>query len=87
MDTGPTADSSGCRLTAEALPDGLTHGPSRTFLIERGLPEAAADLDFTALCGGRLEPLPPPAATSWGTDGCWCSARPTTAAAGWCSTA
>ncbi|MBL1096469.1 SUKH-4 family immunity protein [Streptomyces coffeae] len=56
MDTGPTARN-GCRLAAEALPDGLTHGPSREFLVERGLPEVAADLDFTALCGAGPAPF------------------------------
>ncbi|MEU8826885.1 SUKH-4 family immunity protein [Streptomyces sp. NPDC048636] len=56
MDTGTTA-LHGCRLAADALPDGLTHGPSREFLVQCGLPEAAADLDFTALRGGTLEPF------------------------------
>ncbi|MGW8954244.1 SUKH-4 family immunity protein [Streptomyces sp. NPDC055709] len=56
MHTGPTANSHG-RLAAETLPAGLTHGPSREFLVERGLPGTAADLDFTALRGGRLEPF------------------------------
>ncbi|WP_326690232.1 SUKH-4 family immunity protein [Streptomyces sp. NBC_01795] len=37
------------RIDMSALPEGLTHGPSRRFLTERGLPEApAAALDFSA---------------------------------------
>ncbi|WP_435240926.1 SUKH-4 family immunity protein [Streptomyces cucumeris] len=56
MDTGATAGHR-CRLAAEALPEGLGHGPSRAFLTGCGLPGAAADLDFTALRTGTLEPF------------------------------
>ncbi|GHG63718.1 hypothetical protein GCM10018779_33590 [Streptomyces griseocarneus] len=44
-----TGDSQWCRLTKAALPAGLTHAPSRRFLVEEGLPVAAADLDFSEL--------------------------------------
>ncbi|MFF7725238.1 SUKH-4 family immunity protein [Streptomyces sp. NPDC008001] len=48
------------RLTVTALPDGLTHGPTRRFLTGTGLPAAAADLDFTGLRAGVLEAFAPP---------------------------
>lgn len=38
-----------CRVDPAALPRELRHGPSRRFLVDEGLPESAADLDFTVL--------------------------------------
>ncbi|MFD0274705.1 SUKH-4 family immunity protein [Kitasatospora sp. NPDC127111] len=45
------------QLTPEQLPAGLSHGPSREFLIHEGLPEAVAFLDFYALGAPVLEPF------------------------------
>ncbi|MGW1886848.1 SUKH-4 family immunity protein [Streptomyces sp. NPDC001970] len=46
-----------CRVAEADLPEELSHGPSRRFLSEQGLPAAVADLDLTVLHKGRLEPL------------------------------
>ncbi|MGP3989473.1 SUKH-4 family immunity protein [Streptomyces sp. 3N207] len=45
------------RLDAASLPETLRHEPSRRFLTEVGLPEQAAELDFTSLRDGHLPPL------------------------------
>ncbi|MGI5352871.1 SUKH-4 family immunity protein [Streptomyces sp. CA-250714] len=45
------------RLEAAALPGTLRHEPSRRFLTEVGLPEQAAELDFTSIRAGQLPPL------------------------------
>ncbi|MEU6709551.1 SUKH-4 family immunity protein [Streptomyces wuyuanensis] len=55
MDTGPKAGRR--RLPAEALPEALVHAPSREFLVSSGLPGTAAELDFTALGEGPLQPF------------------------------
>jgi hypothetical protein len=44
-------------LDAAALPATLRHEPSRRFLTEVGLPEQAAELEFTSIRDGRLPPL------------------------------
>ncbi|MFG2755752.1 hypothetical protein [Streptomyces wuyuanensis] len=44
-------------MVAEALPEALVHMPSREFLVSSGLPGTAAELGFTALGDGPLQPF------------------------------
>ncbi|GGU73392.1 hypothetical protein GCM10010211_44120 [Streptomyces albospinus] len=55
--TDATAGAGWRRWDAAALPPALTHEPSRRFLVAHGLPEEAADLQFTAARDGQLKPL------------------------------
>ncbi|MGE7433880.1 SUKH-4 family immunity protein [Kitasatospora sp. NPDC001175] len=69
MDGGRRTDEHGLvRLAEQALPDGLTHGPTRRFLAEQGLPAAGADLVFNGLGAERLQQLGPGEAAD---DGRW----------------
>ncbi|MGD3111142.1 SUKH-4 family immunity protein [Streptomyces sp. YGL11-2] len=54
---GAPGGAGGCRWDAVTLPPGLTHEPSRRFLVAHGLPEEAAGLHFTAVRDRRLKPL------------------------------
>ncbi|WP_326691670.1 SUKH-4 family immunity protein [Streptomyces sp. NBC_01795] len=50
---GAEGEARARRLDPGALPEGLTHEPSRRFLVEEGLPLAAAELEFTGIRDGR----------------------------------